>query len=88
MVYNVVTMGKINIRELKANLSAVLDRVAGGETVTVLKRSEPIAELRPLAGRRQPGIFGDRVEGFVVPDAFFEALPADIVAAFEGRVKP
>jgi antitoxin (DNA-binding transcriptional repressor) of toxin-antitoxin stability system len=66
----------------------VIERVAGGETVTVLKRSEPVAELRPLAGRRQPGILGHPVGGFVVPDTFFEPLPADIVAAFEGREKP
>jgi prevent-host-death family protein len=81
-------MAKINIRELKANLSAVIERVAGGETVTVFKRSEPVAELRPLAGRRLPGIIGHPVEGLVVPAAFFEPLPGDIVAAFEGREKP
>jgi len=78
-------MGKVNIRELKANLSAVIERVAGGETVTVLKRSEPVAELRPVARRRQPGMLGHPLEGFTVPEAFFEELPADIVAAFEGR---
>ena len=80
-------MGKINIRELKANLSAVIERVAGGEIVTVLKRSEAVAELRPVAGRRQPGILGHPLAGFTVPEAFFEELPADIVASLEGRGK-
>jgi prevent-host-death family protein len=80
-------MGKINIRELKANLSAVIERVAGGETVTVLKRSEPVAELRPVAGRRRTGILGHPLEGFAVSEAFFEELPAEIVAAFEARGK-
>jgi len=78
-------MAKINIRELKANLSAVIERVARGETVTVLKRSEPVAELRPVAGRRQAEILGNPVAGLAVTEAFFEPLPADIVAALEGR---
>jgi len=78
---------KINIRELKANLSSVIERVIAGETVTVLKRSEPVAELRPVAGRRQPGILGHPLVGFTVPEAFFDALPEDIMAAFEGRGK-
>jgi prevent-host-death family protein len=81
-------MAKINIRELKANLSAVIDRVAAGETVTVLKRSEPVAELRPVGARRQPGILSSPIVGFRVPEAFFEALPTDIVSAFEGRQEP
>ena len=85
MVYIVVTMAKINIRELKANLSAVIERVANGETVTVMKRSEAIAELRPLAGRRPLRMLGCPVEGFAVPEAFFEPLPADVAAAYEGR---
>jgi prevent-host-death family protein len=78
-------MNKINIRELKANLSAVIERVAGGETVTVLKRSEAVAELRPIAARRQGEILGQPIAGFSVPEAFFQELPEDIVTAFEGR---
>jgi len=80
-------MTKINIRELKANLSAVIERVAGGETIMVFKRSEPVAELRPVFGRRLPGILGRPVEGFTVPETFFEELPTDIAEAFEGPGK-
>jgi len=78
-------MAKINVRELKANLSAVLERVAGGETVTVFKRSEAIAELRPVAGRRKPGLLDHPVAGLTIPDSFFDPLPDEILAAFEGR---
>jgi antitoxin (DNA-binding transcriptional repressor) of toxin-antitoxin stability system len=85
VVYNVVTMAKINVRELKANLSAVLERVAGGETVTVFKRSEAIAELRPISGQRKPGLLDNPVAGVIVPESFFDPLPDEILAAFEGR---
>jgi len=36
-------MSKMNIRELKAHVSA---RAESGETITVAKRNEPVAELR------------------------------------------
>jgi prevent-host-death family protein len=46
----VVTIG---IRELKQNASAVVSRVAGGETLTVTDRGRPVARLVPLAGSRR-----------------------------------
>ena len=42
-----VTM-EVNISELKAKLSAYLDRVRKGETVTILDRKTPIARIVPI----------------------------------------
>ena len=39
---------EVNISELKAKLSAYLDRVRRGETVTILDRKTPIARIVPL----------------------------------------
>ncbi|MEN8151525.1 MAG: type II toxin-antitoxin system prevent-host-death family antitoxin [Planctomycetota bacterium] len=39
---------EVNISELKAKLSAYLDRVRKGETVTILDRKTPIARIVPL----------------------------------------
>ena len=44
-------MDNISVRELRNNGGRVLQRVAGGETLTVTMDGQPIAELRPLSGR-------------------------------------
>jgi prevent-host-death family protein len=46
-------MRAIGIRELKASLSGVLDKVEGGEPIRVTKRGRPVADIVPAtAGRR------------------------------------
>lgn len=42
----------IGARDLRANLSAVLKRVANGERIVVTSHNKPIAELAPLRGSR------------------------------------
>ena len=79
-------MKKVSVAEAKARLSALLDQVERGETVTITRRNEPIAELRPLKapvrGLRPWGL----AEGeFVVPDDFNDPLPDDVLDAFEGK---
>ena len=44
-------MSNVTVRELRNNGGRVLQRVANGETLTVTMDGEPIAELRPIAGR-------------------------------------
>jgi antitoxin (DNA-binding transcriptional repressor) of toxin-antitoxin stability system len=41
-------MRKARIAELKNNLSRYLDHVRGGETVLVLDRDQPVAQIVPL----------------------------------------
>lgn len=41
-------MDEIGIRALKQNASAVVARVAGGETITITDRGRPVALLSPL----------------------------------------
>ena len=43
-------MDNISVRELRNNGGRVLQRVAGGETLTVTMDGHPIAELRPIPG--------------------------------------
>lgn len=49
-------MTKANIHEIKARLSAYVEKVQAGETIVVCKRNVPVAELRPLERpkRRKP----------------------------------
>ena len=77
-------MIRINVTEAKAHLSRYLKRVEQGETIVLCRRNEPIAEIRPLPKRaRGPRPVGiDR--GLTIPAAFFEPLPDNLLAAFEG----
>lgn len=44
-------MSEVAIRELRNHGGEILDRVEGGEAMTVTRDGRPIAELRPLARR-------------------------------------
>ncbi len=44
----------VGARELKTRLGRYLSRVRRGDTIVVTDRSEPVAELRPIAEARDP----------------------------------
>jgi prevent-host-death family protein len=44
-------VSEVAIRELRNHGGEILDRVEGGEAMTVTRDGRPIAELRPLARR-------------------------------------
>jgi antitoxin (DNA-binding transcriptional repressor) of toxin-antitoxin stability system len=77
-------MIRLNISEAQANLSRYLERVEKGEVITLCRRNVPIAEIRRLVHPpREPRPVGiDR--GMVVPEAFHDPLPEDILASFCG----
>lgn len=83
------TMISLNINEIKAHFSSFLAKVSNGETVIVCKRNVPIAEIKPIAAlpneKRPIGLAGKEYPDFKISDAFFEPLPDDIVAAFNGE---
>jgi prevent-host-death family protein len=79
-------MKKVNIHEAKAKLSELIDRVVEGEVVVMCRRNVPVAELRPLPRpRRHRRPIGLARRSFEVPESFFEPLPEDLLARFEGR---
>lgn len=47
-------MVEIAVRELRNHGGDILDRVAGGEALTVTRDGNPVAELRPLPRRPLP----------------------------------
>ncbi len=74
----------VNVHEAKTQLSRLLARVENGEDVVIARRGEPVARLvacKP-AGKRRPDLLKDR---FVIPDSFFDPLPEEALAAWEGR---
>ncbi len=88
MIYN-RTMISLNINEIKTHFSSFLAKVSNGETVIVCKRNVPIAEIKPISAlpnkRRPIGLAGQEYPDFQISDAFFDPLPDDIVAAFNGE---
>lgn len=80
-----LVMVKANVHEAKARLSELLERVEKGETVVICRRNVPVAELRALPGPRKARRRLGTARGFRVPDAFFEPLPEELVASFEGE---
>ena len=77
-------MVTVNVHEAKTNLSRLLAQVEAGEDVVIARNGKPVARLvrctRPL--RRKPG----SMEGqFTVPDSFFDPLPEEELAPWEGR---
>ncbi|MYA32581.1 MAG: type II toxin-antitoxin system Phd/YefM family antitoxin [Gemmatimonadales bacterium] len=74
----------VNVHEAKTQLSRLLAQVEAGENIVIARRGEPVARLvacKP-AGKRQPDVLKHRI---VIPDSFFDPLPEEELAAWEGR---
>lgn len=82
-------MLRINISEMKSRLSAALATAEGGETVIICRRNKPIAELKAIAPRqfkeRPVGLAAKEYPDWEISKEFFEPLPDDILAAFNGE---
>ena len=80
-------MIQVNIHEMKAKLSDYLAAALRGERVVIARRNVPVAELKPIAAPRSaPRSLGQgpREDGYELPDNFWEPLPEELTAAFNG----
>lgn len=67
-------------------MSECIAQADAGETVVICKRNKPVAELRAIPQpQKKPRPVGLLKGQFPVPDSFFEPLPDEMIAAFEGR---
>lgn len=74
----------INVHEAKTHFSRLLDRAHAGEEIVLGKAGKPYAKLVPLSHRdRTLGI----LKGFHLDESFFDPLPEEELAAWEGRDK-
>ena len=79
-------MIRINIHDAKTHLSRLLGQVEAGETVLLCRRHVPVAEIRGVVKPDEtPRPIGLAAGEFQVPDSFFEALPDEVLAGFEGH---
>lgn len=79
-------MIRLNVHEAKTHLSRYLAQLEAGETILLCRRNVPIAEIRPLASRRDEARPIGLAKGkFTVPASFFEPLPEEELEGFEGQ---
>jgi prevent-host-death family protein len=79
-------MIRVNIHEAKARLSEYLARLDEGDVLVICKRNTPVAELRRVRSRpAKPRPIGKAAGRFTVPASFFEPLPDEVLADFEGQ---
>ena len=79
-------MIRLNIHEAKTHLSRYLERVEKGEVIVLCRHNRPVAEIRPLSnGGRKPRVLGVDRGKFRLSKAFFDPLPADVIAGFTGQ---
>jgi len=70
-----MVMIMVNIHQAKARLSEFIEAVERGEQVWICKRNQPVAELRPLAGKRStPRPLSPGPRAFDVPKTFYEPM--------------
>lgn len=76
-------MDMANIHEAKTHLSRLLERVKQGEEIVIAKAGKPVAKLVPYREHPTPRIPG-YWRGQVRMAEDFDALPDEVIAAFEG----
>ena len=77
-------MVTVNVREAKTHLSRLLAQVEAGEDVVIARRGKPVARLVSFQkpGKRQFGAMKGKIE---LDDSFFDPLPEEELALWEGR---
>ena len=75
----------VTIHKAKTELSKLLKRVEAGEEIVISRGNKPVARLAPIENapikKRVPGQWKGK---FTVPDSFFDPLPEDELALWEG----
>ena len=73
----------VNVHDAKTHLSRLLAQVEAGEEVIIARNGEPVAQLVrcKLKAKRQPDVLKGKI---VIPDSFFDALPEEELAFWEG----
>ncbi|OYN89264.1 type II toxin-antitoxin system Phd/YefM family antitoxin [Parenemella sanctibonifatiensis] len=73
----------VNVQEAKTRLSELLREVESGGAVIIARAGRPIARLGPVEPRGPR--FGGLVPDLIVPDVFFDELPAAELDAWESE---
>ena len=73
------------MQEAKTHLSRHVAGLKAGDRIILCRRNRPVAEIRPISGHQdEPRPVGLGTGLVEVSDAFFDPLPNDILADFDG----
>jgi len=73
----------VNVHRAKTELSMLLKRVEGGETIIIARAGRPVAKLEPYfetKKKRKPGTAKGKM---TIKEEFFEPLPEELIKEFE-----
>lgn len=76
-------MVTVNVHEAKTHLSRLLAQVEDGEEVVIARNGTPVARIVRLE-RRKGRRFGAMKGLIEIDDSFFDPLPEEELAAWEG----
>lgn len=77
-------MATFTVHQAKTNLSKLIEKAEAGEEVVIARGDKPAVTLIPVPKKhpkRKPGAYKG---AFAVADSFFDELPEEELAAFEG----
>ncbi len=75
----------LNMHEAKTHLSQHVAKLKQGDRIILCRRNRPVAEILPIAEpASQPRPIGLGKGLAEVPKSFFDPLPDDILARFNG----
>jgi len=83
LVY-ICPMKKVNVHEAKTRLSELLNRVEGGEEITIAKAGRPVARLVPIREKATERVPGSAKGKVVIREDFDQPLPESLLREFEG----
>ena len=75
----------VKIHQAKTQLSKLVAAALAGEEVVIARGSEPLVRLTPVVHAKKPRVPGRFKGKFVQTDAFFEPLPDDELALWNGE---
>src|SRR5512145_1495698 len=78
-------MATVTVHAAKTHLSRLIQRAEAGEEIVIVRGKTPVARLTAIPPQPVNRRFGAYRGEFEVPDGFFEPLPEDELAAFEGE---
>ncbi|HEX9940060.1 MAG TPA: type II toxin-antitoxin system prevent-host-death family antitoxin [Longimicrobium sp.] len=73
----------VNVHAAKTQLSKLIERAIAGEEIVIARDSEPVVKLVAVDKVEPQRRFGALKGELVVPDEFFDPLPADELAVWE-----
>ena len=75
----------VKMHEAKTQLSKLVAAALAGEEVVIARGSEPLVKLTPINAARKKRVPGKYKGLFELTEAFFEPLPEDELALWEGK---